>query len=142
MGYSIKQVAERLDLTAYTLRYYEKEGLLPFVERDENGNRLFHDSDIEWIKLICCLRDTGMAIGEIKRYVDLCMKGDQTVEVRRQIILQHKHAVEQKIEQMNNYLAKINKKLEYYDDFAAGKSIDCCNPQRKGNLIKCKIAKR
>jgi DNA-binding transcriptional MerR regulator len=132
MGYTIKQVAEKLDLTAYTIRYYEKEGVLPFVERDENGNRIFNDNDIEWVMLIRCLRDTGMSVGEIKRYVALCMQGDTTMEVRRQIISQHKCAVEQKIEQMNDYLARINKKLRYYDEFVIGRGIDCCNPKSRG----------
>ena len=102
MGYTIKQVAEKLDLTAYTLRYYEKEGLLPFVDRNEHGNRVFGDNDVEWVMLICCLRDTGMSIAEIRRYVELCMEGDDTVECRRQIMLDHKRVVEQKIEQMKN----------------------------------------
>ncbi|MDF2569750.1 MAG: putative HTH-type transcriptional regulator [Sporomusa sp.] len=129
MGYTIKQVAERLDLSAYTLRYYEKEGLLPVIARDENGNRTFNDNDIEWIVLIRCLRDTGMSVGEIKRYVALCMQGDSTTEVRRQIITRHKQTVEQKIEQMKEYLVKINKKLGHYDDCIAGKKSDCCNPR-------------
>lgn len=131
MGYTIKQVGQRLELSAHTLRYYEKEGLLPVVSRDENGNRVFNDNDIEWLLLIRCLRDTGMAVGEIKRYVALCMQGDQTIDVRRQMIEQHKLAVEQKIEQMKNYLVKINKKLGHYDDFIAGKGTDCCNPLNK-----------
>lgn len=128
MGYTIKQVADKLELSAYTIRYYEREGLLPFVSRNKNGNRVFNDNDIEWIKLIRCLRNTGMPIGEIKRYVELCMQGDNTVEVRRQIIERHKQAVEQKIEQMKDYLKNINKKLSCYDDFLAGKGMDCCNP--------------
>ena len=132
MGYTIKQVAERLDLTAYTLRYYEKEGLLPFIERNDNGNRIFNDNDVEWVMLICCLRDTGMSVAEIKRYVDLCLEGDRTIETRRQIILQHKRVVEEKIGQMNDYLARINKKLGCYDEFARGKGIDCCNPKIRG----------
>ncbi|WP_425059282.1 putative HTH-type transcriptional regulator [Sporomusa carbonis] len=131
MGYTIKQVAEKLALTTYTIRYYEKEGLLPFVDRDENGNRVFSETDIEWAMLICCLRDTGMSVSEIKRYVDLCMEGDKTIEVRRQILLEHKHIVEQKIAQMNKYLAKIDKKLEYYDNVMTGKAIDRCNPKAK-----------
>ncbi len=131
MGYTIRQVAEKLDLTAYTLRYYEKEGLLPFVERNEHGNRVFEDSDVEWVMLICCLRETGMSIAEIRRYVELCMKGDDTIECRRQIMLEHKQVVEQKIEQMKKYLAKINKKLQYYDDLVIGKGIDACNPNYK-----------
>ncbi|MEG6584247.1 MerR family transcriptional regulator [Dendrosporobacter sp. 1207_IL3150] len=62
MTYTIKQVSQKLDLTAYTLRYYEREGLLPFVGRDNNGNRIFNDHDIEWLILIRCLRDTGMSV--------------------------------------------------------------------------------
>lgn len=131
MGYTIKQVAEKLDLTAYTLRYYEKEGLLPFVDRNEHGNRVFGDNDVEWVMLICCLRDTGMSIAEIRRYVELCMEGDDTVECRRQIMLDHKRVVEQKIEQMKKYLAKINKKLRVYDELVAGERTDACNPKYK-----------
>jgi DNA-binding transcriptional MerR regulator len=125
MGYTIKQVAEKIDLTPYTLRYYEKEGLLPFVGRNEQGNRVFEDRDIEWILLICCLRDTGMSVAEIRRYVDLCMAGRETIEVRKKIILEHKESVEKKIEQMQEYLAKINDKLKCYDEIAG---IDICNP--------------
>jgi len=133
MGYSIKQVAEKVDLTAYTLRYYEKEGLLPSVERDEHGNRVFDDSDIEWITLICCLRDTGMPVAEIKRYVGLCMEGNKTINIRRQIILEHKYKVEKKIEEMKKYLVKIDKKLKYYDDFVVNRGADVCNPNYKSN---------
>lgn len=135
MGYTIKQITEKCDLTAHTLRYYEKEGLLPFVGRDDNGNRIFSDHDVEWITLICCLRDTGMSIGEIKRYVDLCLESDKTVEVRRQIILQHKQAVEQKIAQMNDYLARIDKKLAHYDEIVTGNKKDTCNPIFKGCIL-------
>lgn len=132
MGFTIKQVAERLDLTTYTLRYYEKAGLLPFVERDHNGNRVFNEHDIEWIMLICCLRATGMSVAEIKRYVELCMKGDTTIESRREIIVQHKCTVEQKIAQMNDCLVRINKKLGYYDEFVRGEVLECCHPRFKG----------
>lgn len=128
MGYTIKQIAEKIDLTAYTLRYYEKEGLLPFVRRNEQGNRVFEDTDIEWIQLICCLRDTGMSVAEIRRYVELCREGSKTIEVRRRIILEHKEAVEQKIKQMQASLTKINNKLKYYDECAVRDGIDVCNP--------------
>jgi DNA-binding transcriptional MerR regulator len=131
MEYTIKQVAEKLDLTTYTLRYYEKEGLLPFVERDNHGHRLFHDHDIEWLMLICCLRATNMSVGDIKLYVALCLEGDQTIESRRQIIVKHKWAVEQKITEMNGCLTRINKKLGYYDQFINGQGTNSCNPQVK-----------
>ncbi len=131
MGYMIKEVAAKLNLTAYTLRYYEKAGLLPFVKRDDNGNRVFEDNDLEWVMLICCLRDTGMSVGTIKCYVDLCLEGDSTMETRRQMIVRHKLAVEQRIEQMNGCLARINKKLGCYEKSAEGDGSDVCNPARK-----------
>ncbi|OCL27754.1 MerR family transcriptional regulator [Orenia metallireducens] len=133
MGYTIRQVAEMVDLTTYTLRYYEKEGLLPFIERNEHGNRVFKDSDIEWIQLVCCLRDTGMSISEIKDYVNLCIEGDKTTELRRQIILDHKLKVEQKIEKMKQSLVKINKKLKCYNDLTISEETDVCNPNYKTN---------
>ncbi|MEY8001344.1 MerR family transcriptional regulator [Clostridium sp. Mt-5] len=133
MEYTIKQVAEKVELTEYTLRYYEKEGLLPSIDRNEHGVRLFKDNDIEWIRLICCLRDTGMSILKIKDYVNLCIEGDNTIELRRQIILNQKIVTEQKIEEMNKHLDMINRKLKYYNDFIAGKHIDSCNPS---NTIK------
>lgn len=132
MGYAIKEVAAKLNLTAYTLRYYEKAGLLPFVKRDHSGNRVFDDNDLEWVLLIRCLRDTGMSVGEIKCYVDLCVAGESTMETRRQMIVRHKLAVEQRIEQMNGCLAKINKKLGCYEKLAAGAGGDVCNPAHKG----------
>ena len=132
MAYTIKEVSDKVNLSAYTLRYYEKEGLLPYVRRNQHGNRLFGDEDIEWIGLICCLRDTGMPVAEIKRYVDLCMQGDETVQVRRQIILNQKTFIEKQIEEMQVHLKKINKKLEYYDHLVA-QGGDGCNPVQPGD---------
>jgi MerR family transcriptional regulator, aldehyde-responsive regulator len=131
MAYTIKEVSNKVNLSAYTLRYYEKEGLLPYVQRNKHGNRLFGDEDIEWIGLICCLRDTGMPVAEIKRYVDLCMKGDETVQTRRQIILNQKAFIEKQIEEMQVHLTRINKKLEYYDQLVA-QTGDGCNPVQVG----------
>jgi DNA-binding transcriptional MerR regulator len=136
MAYTIKQFAEKIDMTAYTLRYYEKEGLLPFIERNANGIRLFDDKDIEWIKVICCLRDTGMSIAEIKRYVELCMGGKETIEARRRIIAEHKEQVEKSIERMQGNLAKINDKLKYYDELAIAEGIDICNPIDRTDALK------
>lgn len=130
MGYTIKQVAEQFALSAHTLRYYEKEGLLPLVTRDENGNRLFCEADLEWLVLIRCLRDTGMSVGEIKAYVALCQQGDTTIFQRREIIAQHKRDVEEKINRMQEYLTRIDRKLQGYDAFIADESSCVCQPAR------------
>ena len=130
MKYTIKQVAEQFALSAHTLRYYEKEGLLPLVMRDENGNRLFGEADLEWLVLIRCLRDTGMSVGEIKAYVALCQQGNATIFQRREIIAQHKRDVEKKICRMQEYLTRIDRKLQGYDAFIAGESSCVCQPAR------------
>jgi MerR family transcriptional regulator, aldehyde-responsive regulator len=127
MAYTIKEVSSKVNLSAYTLRYYEKEGLLPYVRRNKQGNRLFGDEDLEWISLICCLRDTGMPVAEIKRYVDLCMKGDETIQTRRQIIQNQKFFIEKQIEEMKVHLEKVNNKLKYYDSLM-NRDDEACNP--------------
>ncbi|MFH1524859.1 MAG: MerR family transcriptional regulator [Chloroflexota bacterium] len=133
MAYTIKEVSNKVNLTAYTLRYYEKEGLLPNIRRNKQGIRLFGDEDLEWISLICCLRDTGMPVSEIKRYVDLCMQGDETIQSRRQIILNQKKFIEHQIEEMNVHLEKVNNKLKYYDTLVENRG-DACNPfHKEGN---------
>ena len=123
MAYKIKEVSDKVNLSAYTLRYYEKEGLLPNIRRNKHGIRLFGDEGLEWISLICCLRDTGMPVSEIKRYVDLCVEGDETIQTRRQIILNQKKSIEHQIEEMNVHLEKVNNKLKYYDTLMENRGI-------------------
>ena len=69
MKYTIKEVSEIIGISAYTLRYYDKEGLLPNVERDKNGIRLFNEKNLQWIYLIQCLRKTNMPLKDIKHYI-------------------------------------------------------------------------
>jgi DNA-binding transcriptional MerR regulator len=115
MGYSITEVAEKTNLTPHTLRYYEKEGLLPFVDRSDTGNRDFKDKDMEWLELICCLKNTGMSIKQIKEVITLCLKGDDTLEIRREIFIRHREEVLSQIEELHKNLDKINCKINYYD---------------------------
>lgn len=115
MGYSIAEVAEKTHLTAHTLRYYEKEGLLPFVDRSDSGNRDFKDTDLEWLELICCLKNTGMSIKNIKEFIGLCLKGDNTLDVRREIFITHREEVINQMAELQKNLDKINCKINYYD---------------------------
>lgn len=114
MEYTIKQAAEKMNLTAYTLRYYDKEGLLPFVSRDNSGNRLFTDNDLEWLGLICCLKNTGMPIRQIKKFIQGAIEGDNTLENRIEMLLEHRKDVLKQIEDLNKNLEKINWKINYY----------------------------
>ncbi len=114
MEYTIKQAAEKMKLTSYTLRYYDKEGLLPFVERDNAGNTLFSENDIEWLGLICCLKNTGMPIKQIRRFIQNALEGDHTIESRVEMLLEHRNSVLRQMEDLNKNLEKINYKINYY----------------------------
>ncbi|WP_246316944.1 MerR family transcriptional regulator [Paenibacillus agri] len=114
MGYSIKTISQKSGLSPYTLRYYEKEGVLPLVARDENGNRCFHDEDIDLISLICCLKDTGMPIAEIKQFVALSKEGGGTLPERRKLLMEHKQEIDRKIEFFQQFSKKIDHKIAYF----------------------------
>ncbi len=121
MGYTISQAAEKMNLTAHTLRYYEKEGLMPFVERTESGIRIFKDYDLEWLSVICCLKGTGMSIKKIKEYIDLSLEGDSTLEERRQIFIRQRESVLAQIREMQKHLTKLDYKIQFYDQACAAK---------------------
>lgn len=130
MSYSIKEVSERFNISPYTLRYYEKEGLLPSVQRGDNGNRLYSDTDLEWLQVVCCMRATGMSIAYIKDYIDLCLRGADTVPERRQIILRQKEIIENHIQEYQELLRVVNKKLKHYDVVTQSESR-MTHPQKK-----------
>jgi len=112
--YSISEVAKELNLTVYTLRYYDKEGLLPFVERTASGTRLFKDSDIDALKIIECLKSTGMPIKEIKTFIDWCADGDSTLQQRFDMFMERKASVEKQLEELRKTMELIEHKCFYY----------------------------
>ncbi|WP_101842455.1 MerR family transcriptional regulator [Halobacillus sp. Marseille-P3879] len=113
--YSISDVAKELNLTVYTLRYYDKEGLLPFVERTESGRRLFKETDIEALKVIECLKSTGMPIKEIKSFIDWCGDGDATLQQRYNMFMERKATVKAQLEELNKTMELIKHKCWYYE---------------------------
>lgn len=116
MSYSIKEVSQKLNVSAYALRYYEREGLLPFVKRDNNGRRIYTNDDLGWIQLVNCMRTMGMSIAYIKNYVKLCVKGDETKAERRNIIQDQKDLIQKEIKKYTELLELVNLKLDYYDE--------------------------
>lgn len=114
MTYTIGDIAQKIGLTPSTLRYYDKEGLLPFVDRTESGIRRFKDSDMEWLSIIECLKNTGMSIKEIKAFIDWCMEGDSSLSQRYELFLERKRETEKQIKMLQNSLDIINYKCWYY----------------------------
>lgn len=114
MYYSIGEVAEKLNLPASTIRYYDKEGLLPFIERRESGIRKFAESDLSMLQVIECLKGTGMPIKDIKKFSNWCTKGDLTLKERHELFLERKQAVEEQMAQLQKSLDLIEHKCWYY----------------------------
>lgn len=116
MNYSIKEVAEKFNISSYTLRYYEREGLIPSVLRNDSGRRVYTDIDLGWLQLVCCMRATGMSISYIKNYVNLCTDGIDTLPERRNIMIEQKEILKEEIRKYTELLELVDMKLDYYDE--------------------------
>ena len=114
MLYTVGEMAKRLGVPPSTLRYYDKEGLLPFVERSSGGIRMFKDTDFEWLQIIGCLKKTGMSLSDIKRFIEMAMQGDATIDERLALIIKQKQSVKQQIEELNSTLETLAFKEWYY----------------------------
>lgn len=113
--YSITEIAQKFGMTAHTLRYYDKEGLLPFVGRTASGIRRFRAADFDGLEIINCLKETGMSIKDIKTFMDWCQAGDSTIAQRLQMFQDRQIAVKKEIAELKRHLKKIEYKIWYYE---------------------------
>lgn len=102
------------NISIYTIRFYDKEGLMPFVLRNKAGNRVFTESDVSLFGTICCLKNTGMQIKDIKKYIDLCMEGAVSIDLREKLLLEHQEVIMNQINCLNKNLDHIRTKIEKY----------------------------
>ncbi|KRM10558.1 MerR family transcriptional regulator [Paucilactobacillus suebicus] len=116
MTYTIKEVSEKVNLSIYTLRFYDKQGLLPFVARNQSGYREFTDGDLNLIHTICCLKDTGMKLDDIRQYIKYVMGGPATIEQRKALLKKHRHEVELQQQKIADNLKEIDYKLDVYEN--------------------------
>lgn len=115
MYYTVSEVAKRLNLSPHTLRFYSKEGLLDFVERDQNGNRIFKESDFEKLFMIASLKRSGMTIKQIRAFTILCDEGDSTILQRLNIIKEQREIVEEQITELQDALDVLKYKTWLYE---------------------------
>lgn len=115
MYYTVCEVAKRLNLSPHTIRFYSKEGLLNFVERDQNGNRIFKESDFERLFIIASLKRAGMSIKQIREFTVLCDQGDPTIAQRLKIIMDQREAVEEQITELQDALDVLKYKTWLYE---------------------------
>ena len=120
---TIGEVAKKLNIPVHTLRYYDSEGLLMFVERDSAGRRAFKETDVIMLNTILCLKSTGMSLKDIKQYIEWCAEGMSTLEERYNLFLEQKKIVESKIEELQKVLRTIDFKCDFYKN-----AIETGNP--------------
>lgn len=113
---TIKQVSEKYGISADTLRYYEKTGLIPDVPRTPGGIRDYDETACGWVEFILCMRNAGLPVEVLSTYVALCKQGDSTAEERKQILVSQRDLLQEKIESLNASLDRLNFKIDYYDE--------------------------
>lgn len=136
MVYTVGEMAKLLGVTASTLRYYDKEGLLPFVERSSGGIRMFRESDIEWLRVIKCMKKAGMSIKDIRQYIELALKGDDTIELRLMMFRRQKEVLQQKMAEMQHTMAMVEYKCWYYETAKAAGTVEVPQNMKESDVPK------
>lgn len=114
MRYTIGQVAEKMQVPTSTLRYYDKKGLLPFVDQDEAGRRSFKDNDLNFLEVIACMKKCGMKISQIRHFINLCMTGDSTLLERYDLLAHEEASVTKQIESLQQQRDFLHYKMWYF----------------------------
>ena len=125
--YTIGDAAAKLDMPASTIRFYEKNGLIPNQQRSSDGRRLFDEDDLEWMRFVERLKVSGMPIKEIREYIQLYMEGDSTIEERRRIVYERRAAIDRQLEELQLARDFIEYKCWFYD--VASESGTCETPR-------------
>lgn len=115
MVYTVGEMAKLLGVAASTLRYYDKEGLLPFVERSSGGIRMFRESDIEWLQVIGCMKKAGMSIKDIRQYIEMALQGDDTIDLRLAMFRHQQEVLEQQMAELQHTMEMVDYKCWYYE---------------------------
>ncbi len=131
--YTIKQVADIMEVSEHTIRFWAKSGFFPFIKRNENNVRLFSDDDLGWVKIVKCLRSVGVENKQIKRYIDLCVIGDSTIKERFEIINLTKEKALIQMKELKKQIELLEYKEGFYRDLIENNSKDIWNPMNKEN---------
>lgn len=115
MAYTISEVSELMDISIYTLRYYDKEGLLPNLDRSLGGSRLFSEEDLGWLGMIKCLKASGLPLKDIKTFLELYQGGDPTLPQRFELFKERRAVVMNQIKELEKILETIDYKYWYYE---------------------------
>lgn len=119
--YTMMQACRETDMTYQALKFYCNQGLVPNVKRDQNNRRVFDEHDIKWIKDLMRLKRCGMSIQEMKEYLALCLEGPSTIPQRKVLLEKKQQALRESIRELEDSVAYIDWKQNFYDEVLAGK---------------------
>ncbi|TDC11080.1 MerR family transcriptional regulator [Streptomyces sp. 8K308] len=117
--YTISEVAAHTGLTAHTLRWYERIGLMPHIDRSHTGQRRYTNRDLDWLAFVGKLRLTGMAVADMVRYAELVREGEHTYDERRALLCATRESVQSRIAELRDTLAVLNFKIDFYAEATA-----------------------
>ena len=120
--YSMKEACALTNMTYETLKFYCNEGLVPNVKRDKRNYRIFDEHDIKWIQSLNCLKNCGMSIAEMKEYLALCLEGKDSIPQRKVMLAAKRETLLQSISKLQDAIAYIDWKQNFYDDVLSGKT--------------------
>ena len=126
---TIKQVSERYNITADTLRYYERVGMIPPVHRSSSGIRDYTNDDLKWVELAICMRSAGLPVEAMIKYVNLCHLGDETIEQRLQLLNNQLLVLLDQRKQIDETIERLKNKISVYENAVKTGSFDrdkCC----------------
>lgn len=115
MVYTVSEMAKLLNVAPSTLRYYDREGLLPFVERSSGGTRIFTETDLRWLKIISCLKSAGMPLKDIRRYIEMAMQGRETIDARLEMFHEQRRRIPDQMAALQQTLDVVEYKCWYYE---------------------------
>lgn len=118
--YTVKQVADKLDMNPHTVRFYTDKDLIPNLKRGENNVRMFDEDAINWLTGVKVLRECGMSLIAIKKYVDLCLIGREALPERIEIVREQQEKVNKELEKVQRCAAYLNEKLDFYERLQKG----------------------
>ena len=113
---TIKEVSEKFNVSADTLRYYERVGMIPHVTRTAGGVRDYRENDISWVELAVCMRSAGMPVEAMIEYVRLFREGDSTIPARLQLLTEQRERLEEQRAQIDSTLKRLNYKISRYEE--------------------------
>ena len=112
---TIAEVSKKVNLSADTLRYYERIGLIPEVNRTESGIRDYTEKDLGHLEFVICFRNAGVSIETLIEYINLFKKGDSTIEARKQLLISQREIIQKRLEEIQNTFEKLNFKIDNYE---------------------------